>query len=326
MTDDLVLGIDGGGSKTVATLLDSSGRIVASARAGGVNPLDNPSWRTELERALRTIAENPNLTTVAAALPAYGEVEATSRAQRDAIAAVFGARTQVVLNDVDAAQIGAFAGGPGILLLSGTGSMAWACDASGQSHRVGGWGDVVGDEGSGYWIGHRVLGLISQSLDGRAAPTALIEATFAQLGLDISTASDALEGWASSLVHPRSQIATLAPLAFRLAEAGDAGARLIVDAAAVELARHLTAIERVVGPGLPWSYAGGTLTNRYLLTVVAEHIGRSPVEPRLPPIGGALLVAAKKADWPTNDAWIDTLRQTLSDVRSGQSHLQPTTI
>ena len=197
MTGDLVLGIDGGGSKTVATLLDRSGRIVASGRAGGVNPLDNPAWRTELERALRTVAKTPNLTTVAAALPAYGEVEATSDAQRDAIAAVVGERPQVVLNDVEAAHIGAFAGGPGILLLSGTGSMAWASDASGQSHRVGGWGDVVGDEGSGHWIGHRVLGLITQSLDGRAPPTALIEAIFTHLGLDIARASDALEGWAS---------------------------------------------------------------------------------------------------------------------------------
>lgn len=323
--NDLVLGIDGGGSKTILAVLDRDGRIVRSARTGGINPLDNSDWWGTLETALRPIARTPGLAAVAAALPAHGEVEAISAAQRDAVASTLSGQPQQVLNDVDAAQIGAFAGEPGILILSGTGSMAWARDRTGKSHRVGGWGDVVGDEGSSYWIGHRILGLISQSLDGRAEPTGLVDAVFRQLRLDRTNPADALEGWVSRLSHPRSEIAALARAATQLAEAGDAGARSIIAAAADELARHVRAIERKVGGALPWSYAGGTFGGRQLLADVAQRIGREPVPPRLPPIGGALLAAARLAGWPITDAWIERLRSALADLPENHDSTAVTT-
>ena len=322
---NLVLGIDGGGTKTIVALLDRSGQIVRMTSAGGVNPLDNPAWQTELDAALRPIASTPDVAAVVAALPAYGEVEVISDAQRGVIARAFGGRPQTILNDVDAAQIGAFAGRPGILMLAGTGSMAWARDEHGRSHRVGGWGDVIGDEGSGHWIGHRILGLVSQSLDGRAPATALVEAVFTKLDIDISNPSDALEGWASSLSHPRSQIAALAPLAIQLAEAGDKGAGSIIDSAAQELARHVLAIERTVGSDMPWSYAGGLFNRQFLLRAVAEHVGRPPITPRLPPVGGALLAAARLAHWPTEDRWIEYLAASLRNFPSNQTNLQLTT-
>lgn len=323
--NDLVLGIDGGGSKTILAVVDGDGRIVRSSRTGGINPLDNSDWWGTLETALRPVAKTPGLAAVAAALPAHGEVEAISAAQRDAVASTLSGQPQQVLNDVDAAQIGAFAGAPGILILSGTGSMAWARDLAGKSHRVGGWGDVVGDEGSSYWIGHRILGLISQSLDGRAEPTGLVDAVFRQLGLDRTDPADALEGWVSRLGHPRAEIAALAPAAMQLAEKGDAGARSIIDAAASELALHVRAIERKAGAALPWSYAGGTFGGRLLLEEVAGRIGRPPVPPRLPPIGGALLAAAKLAGWPITDAWVERLKSALSELLERQTEPQPTT-
>lgn len=325
MTDDLVLGIDGGGTKTLVALVDRSGRVVRTARAGGTNPIDNPAWRVELEAVLGPLMDTPRLIAAAAALPAYGEVEAVSAAQDEAVARAFGTRPQSILNDVDAAQIGAFAGHPGILILSGTGSMAWARDAQGKSHRVGGWGEAIGDEGSGYWIGHRVLGQVSQSLDGRAAPTELVDALFAEFGLDRARPSDSVEGWVSGLSHPRSAIAALAPLAIRLAEAGDAAARGIVFTAADELARHVTAIQPRVGRDAPWSYAGGTFNSQFLLTAVTERIGRPPVPPRLPPIGGALLAAARLADWSIENTWIERLQVSLQQLSSGQTTLELTT-
>ncbi|MDR3472972.1 MAG: BadF/BadG/BcrA/BcrD ATPase family protein [Devosia sp.] len=322
---DLVLGIDGGGTKTLVALADRFGRVVHTARAGGSNPLDNPAWRDELQSALAAVAGVSHITAAVAALPSYGEVEAISLAQSEAIAPALGSRPQSILNDVDAAQIGAFAGQPGILILSGTGSMAWARDAQGRSHRVGGWGDVAGDEGSGFWIGHQILGVVTQSLDGRAPPTMLVEALFAEIGADIANPSDGIEGWVSGLAHPRSAIAALAPLAIRLAETGDSGAVSIVEAAADELARHVRAIERHAGRDAPWSYAGGTFKSHFLLTAVAERIGRPPVSPRLPPIGGALLAAARLADWSTENAWIDRLRASLQELPADQTTLELTT-
>jgi N-acetylglucosamine kinase-like BadF-type ATPase len=315
----------GGGPNTLVALFNRAGRVGRGGQAGATNPLDNSAWRSELEAALGPVLASPGIVSAVAALPGYGEVEAISAVQSEAIAPALGSRPQSILNDVDAAQIGAFMGGPGILILSGTGSMAWARDAQGRSHRVGGWGDVVGDEGSGFWIGHRVLGLVSQSLDGRAPPSGLVDAQFDQLDLDRANPSDAIESWVSRLAHSRSAIAALAPLATRLAEAGDAAARSIVDAAAEELARHVRAMERKIGAGAAWSYGGGTFNSTLLLTAVAERIGRPPVPPRLPPIGGALLAAARLADWPTEDSWIESLRASLQSLAADQTTLELTT-
>jgi glucosamine kinase len=324
MTDGLVLAIDGGGSKTLIALADRTGGIARAERGKGVNPMDNRNWRGELDAQLRPFVSQPGLVAIAAALPAFGEVDHISAEQRETIATAFGAVPQRVLNDVDAAQIGAFAGGPGILILSGTGSMAWARDAAGRSHRVGGWGDAIGDEGSSFWIGRRILGLVTQSLDGRAGPTALAAAVFDQLGIDEADPTNGLGGWVSRLTHPRSEIGALAPLATRLAEAGDSAAKAIVEAAADELARHYTAIQRLAGASSEWSYAGGTLASRALRDAVTTLIGRPPRPPRLPPIGGALLAAAKLGDWPTDTNWIERLAASLRNTSDAYEEPQLT--
>ena len=308
-----IIGVDGGGSKTQIAVADQSGRIVRMARGAGINPMDNRGWRQSLEAQLRPFAGEPGLSGIAAALPAFGEVAAISAEQQQVVAEVFGGLPQRVLNDVDAAHLGAFAGGPGILILSGTGSMAWARDAAGTPFRVGGWGDLIGDEGSSHWIGMRVLGLVSQSLDGRAEPTGLVEAVFDHLGLDRNDPMNALEGWVAHLGHPRAEIASLAPLATRLAEAGDAGAAGIIDSSAAELARHVTAIARLSGLPPDWSFAGGTFASTSLRSAVARLIGRPPRQPLLPPIGGALLGAATLVGWPADDGWTRRVAQSIRD-------------
>jgi glucosamine kinase len=311
VSDDLILGIDGGGSKALIALADRSGRIIDVSRGEGINPIDNRAWRQGLEAQLRPFAGGRRLAGVAAALPAYGEVKEISADQREVIAAAFGKVPQRVLNDVDAAQIGAFGGGAGILILSGTGSMAWARDAAGRSYRVGGWGETIGDEGSSHWIGRRVLGLVSQSIDGRAAPTPLVDAVFEHLQLDRTDAVNALEGWVSHLKSLRSGIAALAPIADRLAAAGDADTMAILDQAAEELARHVRTIARLAGLPLAWSYAGGTFNSRVLREAVASRLGSPPRLPLLPPIGGALLAAAQHLDWQTHPAWIERLAASI---------------
>ena len=311
MSGDLILGIDGGGSKALLALADRTGRILGLSQGEGINPVDNRAWRSGFEARLKPFASEAGLAGVGAALPAYGEVEEISADQRGAIATAFGKIPQRILNDVDAAHIGAFAGGAGILILSGTGSMAWARDATGRSHRVGGWGETIGDEGSGHWIGRRVLGLVSQSIDGRAPPTPLVDGVFEQLGLDRRDPMNALEGWVSRLERPRAEISALAPIAARLAEAGDAGAAALIEQAAEELSGHVATIARHAGTDLAWSYAGGMFASRALREAVARRIGRQPQPPRLPPIGGALLAAAQHLDWPVHPAWIDSLAASI---------------
>lgn len=310
MNGDLILGVDGGGTKVLVALADRTGTVLRMSRSGGVNPMDNPNWRRELDISLHPFAAEPRLAAVAAALPAYGEVANLSKQQADAIVTRFPKARQLLLNDVEAAHLGAFAGKPGILILSGTGSMAWARNAAGVSARVGGWGDVIGDEGSSYWIGRAALSLVSQSLDRRAAQTALAEAVFEFLELDSSDPVNALGGWVSGLANPRADIAALAVLVDRVAGAGDPGAKQLIDRAAAELAKHVQAIAPHCDRTADWSYAGGTFGSRFLLAAVERHIGSPPVSPQLPPIGGALLAAAQLLDWPADDGWIAQIAAT----------------
>ncbi|WP_082528348.1 BadF/BadG/BcrA/BcrD ATPase family protein [Devosia sp. Root105] len=311
----IIVGIDGGGSKTLIASADRGGQLISLERGRGTSPLESPGWREALAELARPFAGASGLAGVAAALPAYGEVEAASTAQRQAIGELFGAAPQRLLNDVDAANIGAFAGGPGILILAGTGSMAWARDPAGNSHRTGGWGEVIGDEGSGYWIGNRVLGAISKALDERAAPTALVDAVFDRLGLASADGLNDLVGWASRLGEARMQIAALAPLALALAEQGDPTAGAIVDAAAAELALHVRTLERrLAAPTMAWSFAGGLFASPALRRAVTRHVGRPPSLPRLPPVGGALLAAAQHLGWPIDEGWIDTLAGSLGEL------------
>jgi N-acetylglucosamine kinase-like BadF-type ATPase len=316
MSGPLVLGLDGGGSKTLVALADTTGAIVGAARGPGINPMDNPNWRRELGAVLATVgADRAAVTAAAFGLPAYGEVAAVARTQEAAVAELLGGGKADILNDVDLAQYGAFAGEPGILILSGSGSMAWAREGQGRCYRVGGWGEAIGDEGSAFWIGMRAIALVSQDIDGRARARGLTSALFAHLGLDPATPMDSLTGWVAGLAHRRSGVAALAELVAAQAAAGDADAMAILEAAAAELARHVTAIAAQVpgGATLPWSYAGGTFRSLLLLDAVARRIGRPPLPPRLPPIGGALLRAARRAGWAPNAGWIDRLAAAIAD-------------
>jgi glucosamine kinase len=303
MSGKMILGIDGGGSKVLVTLADEEGQILRTALGSGINPMDNPGWRQELERHIAPFCNEPGLAAVGAALPAYGEVAHLSALQKQCIEDSFPDIRTTVLNDVDAAHLGAFAGRPGILVLSGTGSMSWARNGAGASARSGGWGDVIGDEGSSYWIGRQALQLISQSLDGRASPTTLADAIYAHLQLDLSDPINALCGWINGLAQPRAAIAALSILVDRTASQGDETAIDLIERAAGELAKHHRAIAGHCDTGTDWTYAGGTFSSRLLLEAVERRIGRRAVSPRLPPIGGALLAAAQLLDWPLNERW-----------------------
>jgi glucosamine kinase len=303
LSDDLILGIDGGGTKMMLALADRSGRILRTGLGGGVNAMDNPSWRTELERHIEPFRNEKRLSAVAAALPVYGEVAHLSHLLEETIEHAFPNAKTRVLNDVDAAHLGALAGKPGILVLSGTGSMAWARDAHGNSARTGGWGDIIGDEGSSYWIGRLALNLASQSIDGRRPKTALVEALFDHLQLDPTDPMNSLGAWATSDAT-RPSIAALAAVVDRTAEAGDEAAIALLEQAAEELAKHHRAVAGHCEPGTGWTFAGGTFRSAVLLKALEHRIGSAATPPTLSPIGGAIFAAAQLLDWPIDDGWI----------------------
>jgi N-acetylglucosamine kinase len=311
----LVLGLDGGGSKTLLAIAQPDGAARLLACGGGINPLDNANWRHELAAILAVAA--PALAAVRQAvlgLPAYGEVAEVSASQEASVRATLLPAPVLMENDVQVAFEGAFAGQPGVLILAGTGSMAWGGDGAGRSVRVGGWGDGFGDEGSAWWIGHEAISLASRVLDGRRAGHDFAMAILAAAGLPRDDAHGALIGWYHGLVQRRAQIAALARVVDELAERGDSLALALLGEAAHHLAAHVQAAGSLLGiaGAPPWSFAGGVFSSRTVMRLLTERLGRPAQAPLLPPIGGALWRAACAGGWPADADWIARLAVAIA--------------
>jgi N-acetylglucosamine kinase-like BadF-type ATPase len=139
----------------------------------------------------------------------------------------------LVVNDALIALVAGAASEPGIVIVSGTGSIAYGKNGSGHAARAGGWGHLIGDEGSGYWIGSRALSAIVRHADGRGPHTRLTADVLELFGVaDVP----ALVRIVYDRDVPRRNVAGLGPIVQRAVEAGDMVATEIVDLAGGELA------------------------------------------------------------------------------------------
>jgi glucosamine kinase len=309
---ECVLGVDAGGTKTLVAIADRNGAVAYSCQESTLDPTSGPAWIITIERVARATGPFVDQTKSAVfGLPFHGEIDALSQEQAAVCGRLFAMRHEVV-NDVQLAFDGAFAGGAGVLLLAGTGSMAWAGDGNGLQARVGGWGDAFGDEGSAYWVGREALAEVSRALDGRSRSSEFASLLLKKLGV----AETDLIGWCHAHSDRRSKIAGVAKLVDDLAVAGDTTATTLLERAADELADHASAaLER---SGLRneahWSYAGGLFSSRIIRDRVAARMRRPPIPPRLSPVGGALLRAARMSGWTVDDSWINRLSNSLASV------------
>jgi N-acetylglucosamine kinase-like BadF-type ATPase len=156
----------------------------------------------------------------------------------------------VVVTDAELARAAAFAGGPGVLLIAGTGSIAFAVDAAGHQRRVGGLGWRMGDEGSGYWIGVAALRAVGRMHDGGPA-TRLAERLPAAAGV---AGIAALVRWSTTVSV--ADVAALAPVVAATADHGDPMAASIIQRAVAALC---DLAQRGGAPPLPVALSGGLL-------------------------------------------------------------------
>jgi glucosamine kinase len=258
-----VLGIDGGGTATRAVVLDDRGDELGRGQAGPALT-DGNGGTIEIDAlaaAAERAAEQAGLTLPVAALCA-GLAGVGHEAERAAVEAALAGRgiasTCRVVTDAEAALYDAFTDGPGILLIAGTGSIAWGRAEDGREARAGGWGALIGDEGSGYDIGLRGLRAAVRAADGRGAETELLARLTANLGI---AGPEDLVIWTASAA--KSEIAGLAALVCDLARAGDAVAATIVDAAVASLTSHVAAL---VARLAPWNAPPGLALGGGLLS------------------------------------------------------------
>lgn len=313
-----VLGLDGGGTKTLIAVADRSGDVIRLTSGASLDPTSSTDWPKRLCTQLADATEGHGDPEAAVfGLSFHDEIKSFTAQQEEVVARLLPSSRVMVENDVRIAFDGAFASGGGVLLLAGTGSMAWASrnGPDDPHYRIGGWGDAFGDEGSAYWIGRESLAIASQALDGR-----LPEAQeFAQGMLaELAIPADALIDWIYSLENQRTAIAGVARITAKLAAGSSETAQAVLERACDHLAGHVQAAERLLSSGAgerqPWSYAGGVMANSSILDGVRQRLGTDPVEPVLPPIGGAVLRAARLAGWEPDAAFVGRLKVSLQQV------------
>ncbi|POF63940.1 N-acetylglucosamine kinase [Novacetimonas maltaceti] len=315
VTDEAILAVDGGGTRTRAVVVAPDGRVLERRHAGGSNPYDKADWAQTLTDLLHDVSPVP-LRAATIGLAGYSALRPSSRIQDEVIRDALGPDVGIVMcSDVEIACIGAFADGPGILALAGTGSVIWAEDRRHPPLRIGGWGFMLGDQGSGYWIGCEALGKVVHYLDTRHPDgAAFANLILRALGLpvDPELAGEALLEWQRVQDHPRSAIAALAHEVNRLADEGCVDAVEILERAAGFLAAQVQTARARLGQPLPWSHSGSVFLSRTVIGTVTRLVGEAPCAPRFSAIGGGAMRAARLAGWKVDAAWLERLRTGLS--------------
>jgi glucosamine kinase len=221
-------------------------------------------------------------------------------AVREALTRLEVADLVVIEPDAQIALEDAFGDGPGILLVSGTGSSCFGRSPAGTFARCGGWGPNIGDEGSGAWIGRKTLSIVSAAADGREPETALLGAVLTALELEDS---DGLIPWAARATP--AEFARLASTVITIAATGDQRANTLLALAAEELVVHVRALARQLfvdeRAAIPVALAGGLMERGSFLRKLVEHRLKSAVpgatvrhEPVVP-ARGAVRVARARA-------------------------------
>lgn len=263
MSRDAVVGIDGGASLTRAIVLDRRDARVLGRSEGGPAlsgrpeaPFDIDVIAATCRQAARAAAIELPAAALCAGLAGVGRAPEREHVKTELEGQRLAGVVRVV-TDAEAAFYDAFADAPGLLLVAGTGSMAWGRGEDGRVARAGGWGLLLGDEGSGYDIGLRALRASARAADGRGVETELLPRLLGQLGLG---EPEELVGWTAAA--GKFEIAALAPLVISLAESGDGAAAAIVETAIASLTSQVTALlSRLapwrVPPGL--ALAGGLI-------------------------------------------------------------------
>lgn len=252
-----VVGIDAGGTKTVGLKADETGRIVARARAGGANLQTH--GELEVEKVFDNVLEDLGTGDVGALCLGIAGVDRPRDENiiRNILRRLGHRETARVVNDAVIALTAGAPDGIGVVLLAGTGSIAFGQSASGASARSGGYGFLLADEGSGYWFGHQALRAATRAADGRGPATLLQDTIFDSLG--VKTVGELVP-----LVYvkglPKHRIAALAPFVQRAADAGDALSKELIAQGAAELlqaARSVTRQLELPASGWPLLLAGG---------------------------------------------------------------------
>jgi N-acetylglucosamine kinase-like BadF-type ATPase len=300
----LFLGVDGGQSSTTALIGDETGRILGAGRGGECNHVGASEGRAKFTRAIsgciaaaceQEKLNAPEVRFASACLGFSG-----GPADKEAILReMLRVDAMTVTHDGLIALAGATAGEPGIIVISGTGSMAFGRNRDGRTARAGGWGYIFGDEGGGFDLARQALRAALRQEECWGPPTALrallLEAA------DAADANDLLHRFYTS-EFPRPKIASFSRLVDEAARMGDATARDLLNSAGQQLAFLAGAVRGQLfkeEEPAQVAYIGGVFRSEILRErfqmLVELNEGNRVGPPRYGPAAGALIEAYRAA-------------------------------
>ncbi len=297
-----VLGFDGGGTKTDCCVLDAKGVVAGEGHGGPANPLragyDSAfaSLREAAAEALAAAKITPNeITQVCAGLAGAGRQSVVSRVT-EFLSQEFPQAQARVVADYEAALEAAAGSGPGVVLIAGTGSVAYGRNAAGETARAGGYGPWIGDEGSAFEIGRRAVAAVARSRDADGPATAMAEMLGAALNCP-----DWDELMLRIMQNPENVFPKLFPVVAAAANAEDDAAKEILFGSAIGLGNLAMIVIRRLGmksQAFPLVKCGGVFDHGRMLdslldSVLASGALRAKIS-RLeisPAIGAARLAA-----------------------------------
>lgn len=242
-------GVDGGGTRTTVLCRTQEGQEISRREFGpfNLNSIGKESFRAILGEILAYVSDLG--TCRGLCIGASGVTNDNVRNVADGILAGKGI-PYILLGDFEIAHTGALGGKEGIVLVSGTGSVCYGRTADGRSAMGGGWGHLLGDQGSGYGLGRDALMAVARVFDGYGDDTVLKDMVSDELGLDTP---EKIVSYVYS--NDKSAVAAVSPLVDRACRQGDHVARMIVE----ENARALSDIVLAVAGRLGFTETGVAL-------------------------------------------------------------------
>lgn len=304
------IGVDGGASKTAALVVDDKGRTLGRGLAGASNHL-----RVGIEEATRNIERAMNIALVEAGIAirnveyAYCGIAGSDHpAHRqkviDSLKIFFPRGNFIVDTDARIALTGAIGFGAGVVIIAGTGSVAFGRNEAQDESRAGGWGPTLGDEGSGFWIAREGLSAIVRAHDGRGFATRMTDLLCDDYDM---CQPEELPRFVYAATTHVDDIAKYGRLVIEAAQVGDDVARDILARAGSELAECVLAVARklhLLDSVFPVAYVGGAfhagdlLLNPMRLRLRRDAPGADLQPPQREPVEGAALMAMRAAVMP----------------------------
>lgn len=295
------LGIDGGGTKTQFTIINENVEVIQSIKKGtshfkqvGLNGVERV-----LRDGLNEVLNKSNLSKyqiggVCIGLAGYGNIREDREKLQNIIKKVFKDFNYIIRNDVEIAISGALNGDDGIVIVSGTGSIALS-KIGNEFKRCGGWGYSIGDEGSAYWIGKKVIEIFSKEADGRLDKTHIYD--IIKKNLSLSNDYNLIKYINEEIKCDRLEIAKFSKLCFEAAKLEDINAINIFNLAAKELSDLVNIlIKDFKSNNIKLSYIGGVFkSGKFILDPLKHLVDKKCVlvSPKYTADIGAALLALK---------------------------------